>query len=94
MALYVALLRVEDTPVVRLNRAVAVGERDGPARGLAELDAIPGLERLHLWHACRGALLDRLDRLDEATDAYRTALACEPSPEESAFLRERLATGR
>lgn len=94
MALYDALLRVEDTPVVRLNRAVAVGERDGPARGLAELDAIPGLERLHLWHACRGALLDRLDRREEATDAYRAALACEPSPEESAFLRERLATGR
>lgn len=94
VALYDALLRVEDTPVVRLNRAVAVGERDGPARGLAELDAVPGLERLHLWHACRGALLDRLDRRDEAVAAYRAALACDPSPEESAFLRERVASGR
>ena len=94
VTLYDALLHVEDTAVVRLNRAVAVGERDGPADGLAALDAVRGLERLHLWHACRGALLDRLDRRAEAGAAYRAALACDPSPEESAFLRERLAAGR
>jgi RNA polymerase sigma-70 factor (ECF subfamily) len=93
VALYDALLRVEDTPVVRLNRAVAVAERDGPAAGLAELDAVPGLERLHLWHACRGALLDRLGRAGEARAAYTSALACDPSPEEAAFLRERLGSG-
>lgn len=92
VALYDALLRVEDTPVVRLNRAVAVGERDGPAPGLAELDAVRGLERQHLWHACRGALLDRLGRREEAVTAYRAALTCDPSPEEAAFLRERLGS--
>ena len=88
--LYDALLGVEDTPVVRLNRAVAVGERDGAAAGLAELEALTGLEAWHLWHACRGALLDRVGERDRAVAAYERALACRPSPEEAAFLRERL----
>jgi RNA polymerase sigma factor (sigma-70 family) len=91
--LYDALLRVEDTPVVRLNRAVAIGERDGPAAGLEAIEAVPGLTRWHLWHGCRAALLDRLDRRAEAEAAYERALACAPSPEEAAFLRERLQRG-
>lgn len=67
------------------------GSGTGPATGLAELDAVVGLERLHLWHACRGALLERLGRHEEAARAYVRALQEAPSPEEAAFLRERLA---
>ena len=94
VALYDALLRVEDTAVVRLNRAVAVGELTGPAAGLAAMDAVPGLERLHLWHACRAEQLLRLGRRDLAVQAWEAALACEPSPPEAAFIRDRLARQR
>jgi len=86
VALYDALLRVEDTPVVRLNRAVAVGERDGPAAGLALVDAIGGLGRWHRWHACRAELLTRLGRDADAEAARAAALACDPSPPEVAHL--------
>jgi RNA polymerase sigma-70 factor (ECF subfamily) len=89
VALYDALLRVEDTPVVRLNRAVAVGERDGPAAGLALVDAIGGLERWHLWHACRAELLTRLGRDADAAAARHAALARDPSPPEAAHLTRR-----
>ncbi|MPQ98507.1 sigma-70 family RNA polymerase sigma factor [Modestobacter sp. I12A-02628] len=91
VALYDALLRVEDTPVVRLNRAVAVGELAGPAAGLAALEAVGGLGRLHLWHACRAELLARLDRRGEAVAAWQQALDCRPSPPEEDFIRRRLA---
>lgn len=94
VALYDALLRVEDTPVVRLNRAVAVGELSGPAAGLDALDAVTGLERWHLWHACRAELLLRLDRHDLAVLAWQDALACDPSPPEAAFIADRLAERR
>jgi RNA polymerase sigma-70 factor (ECF subfamily) len=79
------------SPVVTLNRAVAVGERDGSAAGLAMVDAIRGLERFHLWHSTRAALLGRLGRHDDAADAYRAALSCEPSVAERHFLEGRLA---
>jgi len=92
LALYDALLRVEDTPVVRLNRAVAVGELRGAAAGLAEVDAVTGLKRWHLWHACRAQLLIRLGRLDEADAAYRAALDCDPTPAEAAFLHARVGS--
>ncbi len=92
LALYDALLRVEDTPVVRLNRAVAVGELRGAAAGLAEVDAVTGLKRWHLWHACRAQLLARLGRLDEADAAYRAALDCDPTPAEAAFLHARVGS--
>ncbi len=91
VALYDALLRVEDTPVVRLNRAVAVGERDGPEAGLAALDAVAGLDGFYLWHSCRAAQLERLGALRPAADAYAAALERAPSTQERAFLRERLS---
>ena len=72
---YDVLLTVQDTPVVRLNRGVAVAERDGPRAGLAAVDEVLGLERYALWHATRAALLDRLDRGDEAGSAREAALA-------------------
>jgi RNA polymerase sigma-70 factor (ECF subfamily) len=72
---YDVLLTVQDTPVIRLNRGVAVAERDGPRAGLAAVDKLVGLERYALWHATRAALLDRLDRGDEAGSARAAALA-------------------
>lgn len=71
---YDVLLRVEDTPVVRLNRAVAIGERDGAAEGLTELDGIAGLDRYVPFVAGRAELLARAGRSAEARDAYRAAL--------------------
>lgn len=91
VALYDLLLGVLPTPVVALNRAVALAERDGPAAGLAAIDAIEGLDRFHLWHAARADLLRRLGRPGEASAAYEAALACQPSDPERRFLRRRLA---
>lgn len=90
-ALYAALDDVQPTSVVRLNWAVAVAHADGPAAGLILVDATPGLGRYHLWHATRADLLRRLDRPAEAADAYRAALACDPSAPERRFLQRRLA---
>ena len=91
VALYDALLEVEPTEIVRLNRAVAVGERDGPLAGLTDLDRLTGLERFHLWHACRGELLARLGRADEARSAFDAALACDPPAADRRHLERRLA---
>lgn len=90
VTLYDALLIVEPTDVVRLNRGVAVGERDGPAAGLAAIDALAGLERFHLWHACRAELLVRLGRGAEAVDAYNKALDCGPPAGDRRFIESRI----
>jgi RNA polymerase sigma-70 factor (ECF subfamily) len=90
VGLYDVLMKVLPTPVVALNRAVAIAERDGAAEGLREVDSIDGLERFHLWHAARADLLRRLERLDDAADAYRAALGCAPSAPERRFLERRL----
>jgi RNA polymerase sigma-70 factor (ECF subfamily) len=74
---YDVLLAVLDTPVVRLNRGVAIAERDGPEAGLAVLDGLSGLDRYPLWHAARAKLLDRAGRSDEAEIARQSALALE-----------------
>jgi RNA polymerase sigma-70 factor (ECF subfamily) len=89
--LYDLLMGVLPTSVVALNRAVVIAELDGPAAGLAAVEAIDGLDRFHLWHATRADLLRRLDRRTEAAVAYRCALACEPSDPERRFLERRLA---
>ena len=86
MSWYDVLLTVQDTPVVRLNRGVAVAERDGPGAGLAVVDKLVGLERYALWHATRAALLDRLDRGAEAGTAREAALALDVN----AAVRRRL----
>ncbi|MGI6874353.1 RNA polymerase sigma factor [Amycolatopsis sp. 3B14] len=88
---YDVLLRISGTPVVRLNRAVAVAERDGPAAGLALVDAIPGLTSYPWWHATRAELLHRLGAAAEARTAYRQALALGMSEPQAAHLRLRLA---
>ena len=82
-------MEIAPTPVVALNRAVAIAERDGPEAGLALMDGLE-LEGYHLFHAARADLLRRLDRRAEAADAYRAALALTDSPVEREFLEERL----
>lgn len=71
---YDVLRSVDDSPVVQLNRAAAVAERDGPADGLALVDAVTGLEGYALWHATRAVLLRRLGRDDEAAAADHQAV--------------------
>jgi RNA polymerase sigma-70 factor, ECF subfamily len=92
-ALYAELSRVAPSPVVELNRAVAVAFTEGPAEGLEVLDAVaddPRLARTHLLPATRADLLRRLGRRDEAADAYRAALALARTAPERAFLERRL----
>ena len=89
--LYTELGRVQPSPVVELNRAVAVAMAAGPEQGLALVDGIEGLERYHLLHATRADLLRRLDRPAEAADAYRRALELATNPVEREFLERRLA---
>jgi RNA polymerase sigma-70 factor (ECF subfamily) len=90
VALYDQLLRLDDSPIVRLNRAVAVAERDGPAAGLALLDALePALTGYHPFHAARADLLRRSGRLSAARSAYDAAIALAGNTAEVAFLRRR-----
>ncbi|MBS1870166.1 MAG: RNA polymerase subunit sigma-24 [Actinobacteria bacterium] len=89
-ALYGELARLTGSPVVELNRAIAVAEAEGPAAGLALADALP-LERFHYLHATRGELLGRLGRDAEARDAYRRALALVHDDAERRLLERRLA---
>jgi RNA polymerase sigma-70 factor, ECF subfamily len=86
VALYDQLLALAPTPVVALNRAVAVAEVDGPAAALALVDALEGLDRHHLLHAVRADLLRRLGRDAEARDAYHAALARTDNEAERRFL--------
>lgn len=93
VALYDALLRIEASPIVELNRAVAVAMCDGPAAGLALIDAIleqGHLTDYHLAHAARADLCRRLQRLDDARTAYRQALALARQEPERRFLEMRL----
>ena len=92
--LYDALMLVEPTDVVRLNRGVAVGERDGAAAGLAALKELEGLDRFHLWHACRAELLVRLGRIDEAAAAFEAAVACDPPAADRRHLERRIVAIR
>ena len=91
-SLYALLARVEPSPVVELNRAVAVALSEGPERGLELIAGLEGgpLERYHLLHATRADLLRRLNRRDEAADAYRRACELTENPAERAFLERRL----
>jgi RNA polymerase sigma-70 factor (ECF subfamily) len=89
--LYDQLARITPSPIVELNRAVAVAMADGEVHGLALLDRIDGLDDYHLLHAARADLLRRLDRRDEAAASYRRALELSPNPVERSFLERRLA---
>src|SRR5262249_17409278 len=88
LTLYDQLYALTPTPVVALNRAVALAEVRGPAAGLAVVDGLrsPTLDSYSLSHAARADLLRRLRRDDEAAAAYATARSLTASPAEQAFL--------
>jgi RNA polymerase sigma-70 factor (ECF subfamily) len=88
--LYDLLGAVGANPVVALNRAVAVTERDGPEDGLAALEAIVGLERSYLWHAALADNLRRLGRTAEAAGELETAASLAPTESERRLLLSRL----
>jgi RNA polymerase sigma-70 factor (ECF subfamily) len=88
--LYEQLWQLVPSPVVALNRAVAVGQAGRPEDGLALVDRIDGLERYHLLHAVRADFLRRLGRHVEARDEYARALELTRNPAEREFLRQRL----
>jgi len=92
--LYDQLMAVADSPVVALNRAVAVAMVEGPAAGLDLMDTLAAsgtLDSYHLLHAARGDLLRRLGRAPEAAAAYRRALELATNPVEQTFLSHRLS---
>ncbi|MDQ3066564.1 MAG: RNA polymerase sigma factor [Actinomycetota bacterium] len=89
-ALYDELAWLEPTPIVELNRAVAVAMAHGPKFGLELMERIE-LPGYHLLHAARADLLRRLERSDEAAAAYRDALALEMNAADRTFLEMRLA---
>jgi RNA polymerase sigma-70 factor (ECF subfamily) len=94
VALYDLLLRSEPSPVIELNRAVAVAMRDGPAAGVALIDAIFArgeLQQYHLAHSARADLCRRLGRQGEARTADERALALTQQEPERRFLQRRMA---
>jgi RNA polymerase sigma-70 factor (ECF subfamily) len=89
VTLYDQLLAIAPSPVVALNRAVAIAEVDGPEAALALVDEL-GLDRYHVFHAVRADLLRRLGRVDDAIAAYDAAIASTDNARE----REHLARSR
>ena len=93
VALYEELMRINSSPIVALNHAVAVAMSDGWDKGLALMDeanAAKRLEHYYLFHASRADLLRRLNRLQEATASYRRALALTTNHVEQQYIRKRL----
>jgi RNA polymerase sigma-70 factor, ECF subfamily len=89
--LYARLMELAPSPVVELNRAVAIAMADGPAVGLRIMEALSAkLAGYYLFHAARADLLRRLGRAEEAVAAYRGALELTTNPVERAFLERRL----
>ena len=93
VALYDVLLRAEPSPIVELNRAVAVAMRDGPAAGIRLIDRILGrgdLVDYHLAHAARADFCRRMGRIDAAREAHQCALSLARQAPERRFLEKRL----
>jgi RNA polymerase sigma-70 factor, ECF subfamily len=88
VALYDQLVVLDRSPIVRLNRAIAIAELDGPEVALAEVDGLP-LEGYHLFHATRAELLRRLGRSDQARAAYGRAIGLAVNTAEKAYLIRR-----
>ena len=93
VALYDQLLAIAPTPVVALNRAIAIGEVDGAAAALAIVDALD-LDGYHPFHATRADLLRRLGHHGEAAAAYERAAELAPTEAEREFLRHGGRAGR
>ncbi|MGH9016687.1 MAG: RNA polymerase sigma factor [Acidimicrobiales bacterium] len=97
VSLYTALARLTPSPIVELNRAVAVSWASGPADALVLVDllvATGALERYHLIHSVRGDLLDRLDRHDEAASEFERSVALATNGQERTLLTERARASR
>jgi RNA polymerase sigma-70 factor (ECF subfamily) len=92
-ALYGELARLTGSPVVELNRAIAVAEAEGPTAGLALVDRV-GLDGYQYFHSTRADLLRRLDRADEASTEYERALELAHTEHERRFLERRIAEVR
>ena len=93
VALYNLLVRIQPSPVVQLNRAVAIAMRDGPEAGLAHIEAVlehGGLANYYLAHSARADMYRRLGRIAEARASYEKALALTQQEPERQFLRERI----
>jgi RNA polymerase sigma-70 factor (ECF subfamily) len=90
-ALYAELARLTDSPVVELNRAVAIGEAYGPAAGLALIERIEGLDSYRYLHSARGELLVRIGRTEEARAAFERALALIDDEAERRLIARKLA---
>jgi RNA polymerase sigma-70 factor (ECF subfamily) len=88
--LYDELLRLQPSPVVALNRAVALAMAEGPENGLAAIAEIEGLDGYVHYHSARGGLLRRAGRDEEAREAYRRALDLDPGEAERRFLERQL----
>lgn len=84
------LMRMRPSSIVGLNRAIAIAECEGPARGLEELERLSGMEAQHLYHASRGELLRRSGRDREALAAFAEALALTPSQAEQALITRKI----
>jgi RNA polymerase sigma-70 factor (ECF subfamily) len=91
LALYDELLKLAPSPIVELNRAVAVAFAQGWSEGLAVMEALDGLGEYFLYHAARADLYRRLDRNEESAEAYARALELVTNPVERAFLERRLS---
>lgn len=92
-ALYAELAKLNPSPIVLLNRAVAIGMSEGPERGLQLIDSLGisgALAEYYLLHATRADLLRRCDRREAAAEAYRRALALTTNETERRFLQRRL----
>jgi len=90
VALYDQLVRLDPSPIVVLNRAVAIAELDGPAVALAAVDRLEGdLAGYHAYHATRADLLRRLDRDQESREAYDRAIELAGNTAETAYLTRR-----
>jgi len=93
VALYNQLARIQPSPVVHLNRAVAIAMRDGPEAGLTHIDAVlehGELVNYYLAHSARADMYRRLGRTDEARASYERALALTQQEPERQFLQERI----
>jgi RNA polymerase sigma-70 factor (ECF subfamily) len=93
VALYNQLVRIQPSPVVQLNRAVAIAERDGPEAGLVHIEAVlehGGLANYYLAHSARADMYRRMGRTAEARASYEKALALTQQEPERQFLQERI----
>jgi RNA polymerase sigma-70 factor (ECF subfamily) len=90
VALYDRLIAIDSSPIVRLNRAIAIAELDGPDVALAQLDRISeSLQSYHAYHAARAELLRRVGRSNESRKAYDHAIRLAGNPAERAYLTRR-----